>query len=114
MKQLRRAFRVGRVSVLTLQLWLKGQVIGHSKAVSPGSPESAITTNTPAAGVERTMILPTGEEVQIRPVAPNDAGALAASFARLSAQSRFQRFFTAMPSGQPADHRCRGPAVHLA
>lgn len=57
------------------------------------------TTIAPStATTERTMTLPSGEELLVRPLTSGDADELATGFGRLSARSRYQRFFTAMPS----------------
>lgn len=42
----------------------------------------------------RTVTLRDGERVTLRPIAPEDRHLLAASFARLSEESRYRRFFT--------------------
>jgi RimJ/RimL family protein N-acetyltransferase len=45
----------------------------------------------------RVIRLRAGEEIHIRPITGEDASELMAGFRRLSAQSRYQRFFTAAP-----------------
>lgn len=45
-----------------------------------------------------TVLLPSGVEVVVRPIAVDDAAELAAGFLRLSAQARFRRFLTGMPA----------------
>jgi RimJ/RimL family protein N-acetyltransferase len=45
----------------------------------------------------RAIKLRSGDVVQVRPVRPADAPALARAYASLGEQSRYQRFFTAMP-----------------
>jgi GNAT superfamily N-acetyltransferase len=42
----------------------------------------------------RTVALRDGASIQIRPIRPEDREGLAAGFARLSAESRYRRFFT--------------------
>ncbi len=46
---------------------------------------------------EAETVLRSGDRVVLRPVEPRDAPVLAAGFAGLSAESRFQRFFTQLP-----------------
>jgi len=43
----------------------------------------------------RTVTLRDGVRVRLRPIAPDDRDLLAASFERLSEQSRYRRFLTA-------------------
>ncbi len=50
-----------------------------------------------AASWPRAVKLRSGDVVQVRPVRPSDAPALARAYASLGEQSRYQRFFTAMP-----------------
>lgn len=50
-----------------------------------------------AASWPRAIKLRSGDVVQVRPVRPADAPALARAYASLGEQSRYQRFFTAMP-----------------
>ena len=50
-----------------------------------------------AASRPRVIKLRSGDVVQVRPVQPSDARALARAYASLGEQSRYQRFFTAMP-----------------
>jgi acetyltransferase len=51
------------------------------------------SASTPPGG--RLVQLRTGESVLIRPITTEDAAELTAGFLRLSARSRYQRFFTA-------------------
>src|SRR6202034_4893047 len=44
------------------------------------------------------VTLRSGDVVRIRPVRPDDAPALARAYANLGEQSRYRRFFTAMPA----------------
>jgi nucleotide-binding universal stress UspA family protein/RimJ/RimL family protein N-acetyltransferase len=46
----------------------------------------------------RTVTLRDGSPVRIRPIAPDDKDALRAAWDRLSPESRYRRFFSAMPS----------------
>jgi RimJ/RimL family protein N-acetyltransferase len=48
----------------------------------------------PTASGRRTITLRDGARVTLRPIAPDDAPLLAASFQRLSEESRYRRFFT--------------------
>ena len=50
-----------------------------------------------SASGRRTVTLRDGARVGLRPIAPGDKPLLAASFERLSEQSRYRRFFTAKP-----------------
>jgi hypothetical protein len=49
---------------------------------------------TPTASRRRTITLRDGARVTLRSIAPDDAPLLAASFQRLSEESRYRRFFT--------------------
>lgn len=48
----------------------------------------------PTASGRRTITLHDGARVTLRPIAPGDSSLLAASFGRLSEESRYRRFFT--------------------
>jgi len=50
-----------------------------------------------AASRPRVVRLHSGDLVRIRQVQPDDAAALARAYAKLSEESRYRRFFTAMP-----------------
>src|ERR1700760_2906831 len=50
-----------------------------------------------SASGQRRVTRRDGARVALRPIAPEDKPLLAASFARLSEQSRYRRFFTAKP-----------------
>ena len=56
------------------------------------------TTASTTAATENPVTLPSGEKLLVRPLVSDDAPELATGFGRLSARSRYQRFFTAMPS----------------
>jgi RimJ/RimL family protein N-acetyltransferase len=45
---------------------------------------------------DRELVLKDGARVRMRPIRPDDAGALVALYDRLSRQSAYQRFFTVM------------------
>jgi RimJ/RimL family protein N-acetyltransferase len=49
------------------------------------------------ASEPQVVTLRSGDAVQVRPVQPSDAPALAQAYANLGEQSRYQRFFTVMP-----------------
>jgi nucleotide-binding universal stress UspA family protein/RimJ/RimL family protein N-acetyltransferase len=51
----------------------------------------------------RTVILRDGARVTLRPIAPEDKPLLAASFERLSEESRYRRFFTTKPELSAAE-----------
>jgi RimJ/RimL family protein N-acetyltransferase len=51
-----------------------------------------------AASQPSLVTLRSGDVVRIRPVRPDDAPALARAYANLGEQSRYRRFFTAMPA----------------
>ncbi|HXL96479.1 MAG TPA: GNAT family N-acetyltransferase [Streptosporangiaceae bacterium] len=51
---------------------------------------------TPASS-SRTVRIRSGDAVRVRQVRPDDAPALARAYANLGEQSRYRRFFTAMP-----------------
>jgi RimJ/RimL family protein N-acetyltransferase len=51
-----------------------------------------------AASQPHLVTLRSGDIVRIRPVRPEDAPALARAYANLGEQSRYRRFFTAMPA----------------
>jgi RimJ/RimL family protein N-acetyltransferase len=51
-----------------------------------------------AASQPHLVTLRSGDVVRIRPVRPDDAPALARAYANLGEQSRYRRFFTAMPA----------------
>ena len=50
-----------------------------------------------AASSPRSVRIRSGDVVQVRQVRPEDAPALARAYANLGEQSRYRRFFTAMP-----------------
>jgi hypothetical protein len=50
-----------------------------------------------AASGPRTVQIRSGDVVRVRQVRPDDAPALASAYANLGEQSRYRRFFTAMP-----------------
>jgi RimJ/RimL family protein N-acetyltransferase len=50
-----------------------------------------------AASSPRTIRIRSGDVVEVRQVRPDDAPALARAYANLGEQSRYRRFFTAMP-----------------
>jgi RimJ/RimL family protein N-acetyltransferase len=49
------------------------------------------------ASEPQVVTLRSGDAMQVRPVQPSDAPALAQAYANLGEQSRYQRFFTVMP-----------------
>ena len=51
-----------------------------------------------AASQPHLVTLRSGDVVRIRPIRPDDAPALARAYANLGEQSRYRRFFTAMPA----------------
>lgn len=51
----------------------------------------------------RTITLRDGARVTLRPIAPEDKPLLAASFDRLSEESRYRRFFTTKPALSAAE-----------
>ena len=53
----------------------------------------------------RTVELRDGSEVVVRPVRPGDKDAIAAGFERMSAQSRYRRFFAPLEELSPRDLR---------
>jgi RimJ/RimL family protein N-acetyltransferase len=55
-----------------------------------------------AASSPRTVRIRSGDAVRVRPVRPDDAPALARAYANLGEQSRYRRFFTAIP--ELSDH----------
>ena len=55
-----------------------------------------------ASSRRRTITLPDGARVILRPIAPDDAPLIAAGFDRLSEESRFRRFFTLDETLSPA------------
>ena len=51
----------------------------------------------PLTGLPRELRLRDGSVVEVRPIEPSDAPTVKRSFDRLSAESRYRRFFTPMP-----------------
>ncbi|HEY0636287.1 MAG TPA: GNAT family N-acetyltransferase [Pseudonocardiaceae bacterium] len=80
-----------------------------------------MTPESPAT-VPAVIRLRTGEELAVRPIAPEDAAALNAAFLRLGADSRYQRFQAGVPVLSRAwldhltrvDHRDHEALVALA
>jgi hypothetical protein len=68
-----------------------------------------------AASQPHLVTLRSGDVVRIRPIRPDDAPALARAYANLGEQSRYRRFFTAMPALLPSlghvETESRGPVV---
>ena len=59
----------------------------------------------PSAADQLTIRLRDGAEVVVRPIRPDDKGALSTGFERLSEQSRYQRFMSAITELSVADLR---------
>src|SRR3954462_474065 len=66
-----------------------------------GDPREAVAVTTEPGPDE--ALLPDGTPVLVRPITPDDADALVALHARLSADSIYRRYFGARPHLAPAD-----------